>query len=207
MDKRFLIILAIVILGFGALFVLTQNDKTDSTVSNGSNHTKGNGPVELTVYGDFQCSVCRPFYFIEKQVLEKYSNQITFRFRHFPIDNIHPNARAAARAAEAAGMQNRFFEMHDMLYENQDSWSESSNPQTTFEQYATSLSLNMEQFRSDYASSIVNATINADKSAGTEAGVEGTPTYFLNGQKLDNGDLKTAEKFSAKIEEALQTAN
>jgi protein-disulfide isomerase len=206
-DKRFLVILTVLILGLGGLFIFTK-DKNSTPDTNGSvsSHVKGSGPVQITVYGDFQCPVCRPFYYLEKQLLEKYPNQITLTFKHFPIDSIHPNARAAARAAEAAGLQGQFFEMHDMLYENQDSWAAASNPQPTFEQYATSLGLDLGQFSSDYASEAVNNTINADKAAAGNLGVEGTPTYFLNGEKLNNDDIRTLEGFSAKIEAALQTS-
>ncbi len=206
MDKRFLVVLAILILGLGGLFIFTKGRNSTDTSGSVSNHVRGSGPVEITVYGDFQCPVCRPFYYLEKQILEKYPNQITLTFKHFPIDSIHPNARAAARAAEAAGLQGKFFEMHDMLYENQDSWSAASNPQTTFEQYASSLGLDLGRFSSDYASETVNGTINADKTASSKVGVEGTPTYFLNGEKLDNNDINTLEGFSAKIEAVLQTS-
>lgn len=210
MDKRFLIVLAILILGLGGLFVFIR-DKAKAPGSDGttsvSNHvrdTSANG-VELLVYGDFQCPVCRPFYYIEKQVLDKYPGQIKLTFRNFPLDSIHPNARAASRAAEAAGLQDKFFEMHDMLYENQDEWAALSSAQPTFEQYAITLGLDIAKFKDDFASKTVNDIINADKKDGEDRGVDGTPTYFLNGEKLNNSDIGTVEAFSAKIEAVLQT--
>jgi protein-disulfide isomerase len=211
-DKRFLIVLAILILGLGGLLVFTR-DKAKAPGSDGtasvSNHvrdTSANG-VELIVYGDFQCPVCKPFYYIERQVLDKYPGQVRLTFRHFPIDSIHPNARAASRAAEAAGLQGKFFEMHDMLYENQDDWAALSSTQSTFEQYAITLGLDIAKFKTDFASKAVNDTINADRKDGESRGVDGTPTYFLNGEKLNNNDIGTVEAFSAKIETALQAGS
>jgi protein-disulfide isomerase len=212
MDRRFLIVLAILILGLGGLLVFTRNKATapgSSDTASASNHVRdiGANGVELLIYGDFQCSVCKPFYYVEKQVLDKYPGQIRLTFRNFPLDSIHPNARAAARAAEAAGLQDMFFEMHDMLYENQDNWSALSSPQSTFEEYATNLGLDIAKFKTDLVSEAVNDTINADRKDGEDRGVEGTPTYFLNGEKLNNSDIGTVETFSAKIESALLSAN
>jgi protein-disulfide isomerase len=210
LDKRFLVVLSIIILALGGLFIYTRSQNDDSNNNAGvSNHVRDNSAsgVTLTVYGDFQCSVCKPFYYLEKQVLEQYPGQIVMTFRHFPLDSIHPNARAASRAAEAAGLQDKFFEMHDMLYENQDSWSSASQTQSIFESYAAALGLDVTQFRADFASATVNDTINADKAEGERLGVDGTPTFFLNGEKLNNSDVSTAETFSAKIEAALSANN
>ena len=210
MDKRFLAVLIIIILALGGLFIYTrsQNDSVDTTagISNHVRYPDASG-VTLMVYGDFQCSACKPFYYLEKQVFENFPGQITFIFRHFPLDSIHPNARAASRAAEAASLQGQFFEMHDMLYENQDSWSNANQSQAIFESYASALGLDLAKFKTDFASEAVNDTINADKQEGERQGVEGTPAYFLNGEKLDNSDINTVEAFSAKIEAALQNSD
>lgn len=211
MDKRFLIVLTILILGLGGLFVFTRdkaNAPGSDSIVGASNHVRDANAsgVNLLVYGDFQCPVCRPFYYIERQVLDKYPGQVKLTFRHFPLDSIHSNARAASRAAEAAGLQGKFFEMHDMLYENQDDWATLGSPQPAFDQYATALGLDIAKFKDDFASKTVNDTINADKKDGEDRGVDGTPTYFLNGEKLNNSDIGTVEAFSAKIEAALQTA-
>jgi protein-disulfide isomerase len=208
MDRRFLIVLAILILGLGGLFVFTRNKANapgSNSTASASNHVRDTSAsgVDLLVYGDFQCPVCKPFYYVEKQVLDKYPGQIRLTFRNFPLDSIHPNARAAARAAEAAGLQDMFFEMHDILYENQDEWSSLSSPQQAFEGYASNLGLDITKFKTDLVSEAVNDTINADKKDGEDRGVEGTPTYFLNGEKLSNSDIGTVETFSAKIESAL----
>lgn len=214
MDKRFIIILIVVVLGLGGIFFIgkhksNSSSTTNNTVGTTSSHTKGGNAknVSLLVYGDFQCPVCGQFYPIEKQVLTTYQDDISFTFRHFPLDSIHPNARAGSRAAEAAGKQGKFFEMHDLLYENQSAWTSSSNPLSIFTNYATQLGLNIEQFKTDFASETVNNTINADLKEGNDKGVSGTPTYYLNGKKLDNGDINTYEKFSAVIAEAIKSSS
>jgi protein-disulfide isomerase len=212
MDKRFIVILVILVIGLGGLFLFTRNKATapgTTTTASVSNHTKGGNAknVSLVVYGDFECSACERFFPIEKQVIDKYINDISFTFRHFPIDTIHQNARAASRAAEAAGKQGKFFEMHDLLYQNQSSWLGLSDPLPAFINLANSLKLNTDQFKTDYASVAVNSTINADKKEGESKKVGGTPTYFLNGQELKLEDIQTVDQFSAKIDAAIKASN
>lgn len=210
MDKRFFLVLGIILVILGGLLVFTRNeaDAPGSGDVVASNHRKGGNSanVELVVYGDFECSACVLFFPVEKQVVEIYLDKISFVFKHFVLDNMHPNARAAARAAEAAGMQNKFFEMHDMLYENQESWLSSQQPLQVFESFANLLKLDVEKFKTDFASEQVNKTINADYKEGLSKNVAGTPTYFLNGTELDNADLQTVEQFSLKIEEAINNS-
>lgn len=214
MDKRFITILVVVVLGLGAIFFIGKNktepvnSNTTSTVGATSNHVQGKNAknVNLTVYGDFQCPICSEYYKLEKQIVADFGDDIEFRFMHFPLDSIHPNARAAARAAEAAGIQGKFFEMHDLIYENQSTWSGASDSLTIFASYAKSIGLDVEKFKTDFATEAVNSTINADLKDGNSKGVSGTPTYFLNGTQLKNGDISTYDKFSAKIQEAINSS-
>lgn len=214
MDRKFLIILGVVIVALFGLFFFTGNKNdsanTSQTSNNAtvSNHSIGGNKknVELLVYGDFQCPVCSQFYAVEKQIMEAYGDDIKFTFRHFPLDTIHPNARGASRAAEAAGKQGKFFEMHDLLYENQEAWSGSSNAKTIFDQYAKQIGLDINKFSEDYASELTNSTINADRNEGNSKGVEGTPTYFINGRKLDNTELSSVESFKKVIEAEIAKA-
>lgn len=215
MDKKFLVILSVVLIALFGLFFFTGSKNEESQQSQNSsevsvsNHSKGANSknVELVAYSDFQCPVCAQFFPIESQVIEKYKDQIKFTFRHFPLDTIHPNARAAHRAAEAAGKQNKFFEMHDLIYQNHSAWETSQNAKTFFDEYAKSIGLNMEQFNNDYASEIVNSTINADKQEGTKRGVQGTPTYYINGEKIENTDISSVDSFSAVIEKYINKQN
>lgn len=216
MDRRFIIILVVVVLGLGALFYFGRSSSSSNNTSSNSttagtvsNHTKGNNTknVTLTVYGDFECPVCAQFFPVEKAVVDKYQDQISFRFAHFPLDNIHQNARAASRAAEAAGAQGKFFEMHDMLYERHSEWSESNDPLVIFSTYAQQLGLDVTKFKSDFASETTNSTINADLNEGNGLKVGGTPTYFLNGKQINNADISSVESFSAKIDEAIKASS
>lgn len=213
MDKRFITILVVVVLAIAGLFIFTNkknnsSNNTTNATAKVSNHTEGNtaSKIHLIEYGDFQCSACEAFYPIEKQVLSKYLSKISYTFREFPIASLHPNALAAARAAEAASLQGKFFEMHDLLYANQNLWANSSNPQTIFGQLATSLGLNITKFNADFASEAVNDTITADMNDGNKKGVDGTPTYFLNGTKLNNEDIYSVTGFSAAVDQAIKNA-
>ena len=193
MSKQFWVALAaiIVILG-GVLFVTNHNKNTATTNSaNGTptSHVEGTSPdgVTLVEYGDYQCPVCGTFYAAVKQAAAQYNTKVVFQFRNLPLTSIHQNAFAAARAAEAAGLQGKYWEMHDLLYANQLAWSQSTDPQTAFASYAQSLGLDTTKFNTDYASEAVNSSINADLSAFSKTGDEmATPTFYLDGTKLDN---------------------
>ncbi len=213
MSKRFLIILAVLVLGFIG-FVVFQGKKDTGNSANGdsaaqaSEHKKGAGNkgVTLVEYGDFQCPVCGVYFSVLQQVKEKYGDDITFQFRNFPLTQIHQNAMAAHRAAEAAAKQNKFWEMHDMLYERQQSWSSSQNVSQIMEDYAAELAINVEQFKTDYQSAEVNAVINADIEAGNGLKVTGTPTFFINGEKIESPG-RTLEEFSKSIDDAIAKAS
>lgn len=205
MNKQFIAVVAVVIIGLFGVFALTKksNEQPSSSSSNGtsvSEHKKGAGTKNVTLieYGDFQCPACKSYYPIVKQIKESYGDDITFQFRHFPLTQIHPSAFAASRAAEAAGKQDKFFEMHDLLYENQDSWTSLSNASAIFETYAQQLGLNMDQYKADVASGQTAEIINADIKAGQAVGANSTPTFVLNGKKIDNP--KTFEEFKTVID-------
>jgi len=208
MSKRFLLVLLVIVVGLGGVFWLTRSKaNAPSSTANGqpTNHIrfKGSTGVTLLEYGDLQCPACGAYYPLIKQLETQYSSKVTFQFRHFPLNTIHPNAYAAARAAEAAGKQGKFFEMHDKLYENQQSWSSASNPSIFFEDYATQLSLNLDQFRKDAASTEVNDTINADIKAGQAIGANSTPTFVIDGKKLEQNPQDYAS-FAKLLDDAIK---
>jgi len=217
MSKQFWAMLAVVAIVLGGIFVITGKNNNATAPSPNSTaavtkHTEGNSTAKVTLqeYGDFQCPVCGVFYPVTKQVVEKYKDQIYYQFSHLPLTQLHPNSFAASRAAEAAGLQGKFFEMHNLLYQNQTTWSQASNAQAIFDAYAGQLGLNLAQFKSDYASSKVNNAIDADIAAFKKTGQDmGTPTYFLNGKKINNADLfdsnnsPSVEKFSQLIDAAI----
>src|SRR5690606_2501503 len=114
-----------------------------------SEHIKGtpDASVTLTEYADFQCPACGQFHSIMKTVEERYGDRLAIEFKHFPLTSIHPYAMPAAKAAEAAGVQGKFFEMHDKLFEDQAAWSQSGTPQVFFNKYAEELGLDVALFR------------------------------------------------------------
>jgi len=213
MSKNFIITLAVVILGlFGIYFITSNNSSNKSTPSENtsklSNNVIGENKknVVLVEYGDYQCPACAAYYPIIKQLVEEYKSDIQFQFRNFPLQQIHQNARAASRAAEAAGKQNKFWEMHDLLYEQQSAWEQSTSANVIFEQYAKQLGLNVETYKTDFASNEINEIINADFNEGTRLGVESTPTFFLQGKKLDNPP-RDLDGWKKLINEQIKTAN
>ena len=149
---------------------------------------KTDSKVVLVEYGDYQCPGCGAAYQPIKDVTEKYKDQIAFVFRNFPLTSLHPNARAAAAAAEAAGLQGKYWEMHNMLYEGQNSWgSLSSNDRTAFfTDYAKNLGLDTATFTTDLTADTVGQKINYDIAIGKQIGVNATPTFYLGGNKAEN---------------------
>lgn len=213
MSKGFLAIIAAVIIVFAGIFIFGNHKSDGSNKSSGSSsasatkHIEGQGKsgVTLVEYGDYQCPFCGEAYPVVKQVENQFADQIYFQFRNFPLTNLHQNAFAAARAAEAAGMQGKFWQMHDLLYENQNQWSSSSNPSTLFDQYAKQLGLNVTKFQKDYQSSKVNDAINADIAAGNNLKVNATPTFFLDGKQitLTPSDPASVNAFKQQIQDAI----
>lgn len=209
MDKRFLLILAALVIVFGGIFWFTKSKSSapgggsNSSQESGSNHVLGNNTtgVELVEFGDYQCPACYQYYPLVKQVQEKYNDQISFQFRNFPLVQIHPNAMISARAAEAAGLQGKFWEMHDLLYTNQNDWAQVGSPSSIFVQYAQQLGLDTAKFEEDMNSAAVLAIINGDVSAAQSLGATGTPTFVLNGKKIESP--ATLEAFSEVIDKAI----
>jgi protein-disulfide isomerase len=168
-----------------------------------SDQTKGNSDSKILFveYGDFQCSACGRYYPLLKQLNQEFGDRIQFVYRHFPLRQTHPHAQLAAQVAEAASKQGKFWEMHDLLFENQQEWSELRSTKKTFNKYAEELNLDLERFKQDVSSKETKGKVNNDYSSGIKAGVNSTPTLFLNGKKLQNprgyDDLKKL------VEEAL----
>src|SRR5438105_4338585 len=145
---------------------------------------KVSSPVVLEEYGDYQCPPCGALYPVLKQIETEYGNQLKIVFHHFPLAKIHKNAMTAARAAEAARNQNKFWEMHDRLYRNQDAWKDLDDPRQMFIQYARELGMNADRFTRDLDSPQVEQRITDDMQKGAGLGVTGTPTVFIEGHML-----------------------
>lgn len=203
MDKRFWGIILVICLVFVGIVVFSKDNNPTNNVKP-TNHVVGTdkNSVTLVEYGDFQCPACGKYYPTVHQIVEEYKDRIQFQFRNLPLSQIHQNAFSAARAAEAADKQSKYWEMYDMLYQNQSVWAESDNPKNNYVEYAKQLGLDIDKFNSDYASKAVNDIINADLDAFAKTKeTKQTPTFFLNGKKI-NPDA-SVESFKKVIDEAL----
>ena len=134
--------------------------------------------VVLVEYSDFQCPACGAYYSVIKQIMKEFDGRIALVYRHFPLRQIHQNADLAARATEAAGKQGKFWEMHDIIFENQKEWSNQRKAGDFFKQYAESLGLNAERFRADLDSKEIKDKVNTDYQNGLRIGINATPTFF-----------------------------
>ena len=139
--------------------------------------------VILVEYGDFQCPHCGHAHPLLKKLLNEMGSDIHFVFRHFPLSEVHPAAMMAALAAEAAGKQNRFWDMHDMIFENQENLQGD-----IIVDFAENLGLNLQQFAADWKSHAIIEKVEADFESGIRSGVNGTPSFFVNGSKLETYD-------------------
>jgi protein-disulfide isomerase len=147
-------------------------------------HGPKDAPVTLEEFGDFECPPCGLLHPVLQAVEREYGSRVRIIFREFPLVPTHQHALAAARAAEAAGMQGKFWEMHDLLYENQKTWHEAFDVRPIFEGYATRIGLDLQGFRTDSTSDLVEQRIFLDGKRGHALGVKGTPTVFLNGREV-----------------------
>jgi protein-disulfide isomerase len=181
----------------------TDGNQNNTFFVRDSDWVKGNKDARLTLieYGDFECPACSIYSELVKKVLGDFPNDLKVVFRHFPLP-AHRNAVPAAKAAEAAGKQGKFWEMHDLLYEKQSDWSSEGNPMSKLTEYAKNLGLDEEKFRADFNSKEIEARINADESEALRLRINETPTFFLNGKKLPQ--INGYEDFKKIIEDALK---
>jgi protein-disulfide isomerase len=221
-KKAWIIFVAICVVVLGGLVFLSRKDQVSvsgvdaskilaaSTASgNIADHVFGSTSEKtiLIEYGDFQCPACKSAYPIVKDVTDTYKDKMTFIFRNNPLTTIHPNARAGAAAAEAAGLQGKYWEMHDALYENQDSWSSAATDKrlSFFESYAKQVGVaNINKFKTDMESKNVSDKINFDLALGKKVPVTGTPTILLNGKQIDSETWSDKAKMTAAIDDVLK---
>ncbi|HXM34907.1 MAG TPA: thioredoxin domain-containing protein [Pyrinomonadaceae bacterium] len=168
-------------------------------------HARGpaNAPVTMEEFADFQCSACGGVYPILKSIESEFGPRLRVIFREYPLTPPHEHAVTAAHAAEAAGLQGKFWEMHDMLYENQATWAKAFDVRPLFEDYARRIGLDVERFKNDQTRDVVETRIFLDGRRGHSLGVTGTPTIFLNGVELPWDQIRTVEGQRAAINKAL----
>jgi len=153
------------------------------SVSN-ADHAQGNldSDLEIVEYGDYQCPYCGAAYPVLKELMKEFGSHVKFVFRNFPLSEMHQYARVAALAAEAANIQGKFWEMHDAIYENQRDLNEN-----LLMKLAGQLKLNIPQFEKDLESTALADKVDSDFESGIMSGVNGTPSFFVNGKKFDGG--------------------
>lgn len=196
--KKFLIVIVII---FSLVIIkrlfLQNNQNNEAGLNIGreasilnvsvSDWTKGdnNAAVTLIEYSDLQCPACGLYFSVVKKLQEEFSDRLRFVYRHFPLSQIHKNAEFAAQTTEAAGLQEKFWEMHDLLFLRQEEWS-GGDVQKLFRGYAEILKLDLNKFEKDINSREVKNAVQSDYDGGATLGVNATPTFFLNGQKIAN---------------------
>ena len=147
-------------------------------------HVQGgeSSPVEIVEFGDYECTYCGDAYPVVKEIQEAFGDQIKFVFRNFPLREAHPFAFPSAAAAEAAAVQGKFWEMHDAIYENQYRLSEA-----IFYELAETIGLDLDKFKEDVESDEIQQKVEDDFESGVRSGVNGTPSFYVNGTKFDGG--------------------
>ena len=182
------IVIVALLAWWGVAMVDRNENKVPPTeVGTIEQHEKGNvdSKIEIVEFSDFQCPACAGAEAMVDQLILDFDN-IKVVYKHYPLNSIHPNAHLAAAASESAGIQGKFWEMHDVLFENQSAWSNSINPKKIFIGYAKDLGLDVNQFVADLENESVLAKIENDIADGDEAGVKGTPSFYVNGVYIEN---------------------
>lgn len=201
-----------VVLLVGAIFLLSKSSSPANTNNSPLADPKllikddshkiasSSAKVNLVEFGDYQCPACGAAHPIVKRILEDYSGRINFIFRNFPLAQ-HKNALIAAEVAEAAGEQGKYWEMYNKLYENQTQWSESKKPIDIFITYGKDLGLDTDKFKKEIEGSKFADRIRNDQNDGFSLGVNSTPTFFLNQEKIVG--VPTYDQLKSKVDSAL----
>lgn len=198
------IVVTLVIIIAGLFFMTKKSAPSDvglQVASDDWNQGNKDATVTLVEYLDFECEVCGTYYPLIKELKKEFETEVLFINRYFPLPG-HRNALQASYAAEAAGKQGKYWEMHDALFENQKVWGgkQSADP-SLFEVYAKEIGLDIEKFKTDVKSEEVRERVNRDLRSGADLQVTGTPTFYLNGVKLQNP--RSLEDFRTQIKAAI----
>ncbi len=189
----FIVVTLGVLLGVGGLLWQfgSTADQPVAEIAGEKKHVKGSGPVTVVEFSDFQCPACLSVQEPLKQMLTTYDGKVEFVYRHFPLVSIHKNAMAAALASEAADMQGKFWEMHDMLFAKQGEWSNLGDPKETFVGYSETIGMDKDKFASDLESQAARDVVTTDILASTRYKLTGTPTFYVNGVKTEFGQIES----------------
>ena len=164
-----------------------------------------NAVVTLEEFADFECASCARFEPTMREIRTIYGDRVRVIFRQFPLVQIHQKAYDASRATEAAGLQGKFWEMHDLIYDKQTEWVKIPEHRREFGEYARQLGLDVTKFENDMINNPqVNERVAADLKRGGSLGVSGTPSVFFNGRKLEYPTEMTTDRMRQMIDQALQ---
>jgi protein-disulfide isomerase len=190
----FVIIAAVLVAAVGGGFMMFRSAQPQSpttpTPAGGSVATS-KGVVTIDEYGDYQCPPCGALHPIIKTLKGEYGDRIQFAFHHFPLTQLHSHALEASSAAAAAGLQGKFWEMHNLLYEKQSEWSEVGDFRPIALEFARKIGLDLPRFTRDIDGIQVVTIISEDMQRGALLGVSGTPTVFINGQLIHSDNFST----------------
>jgi protein-disulfide isomerase len=206
----FVIIAAVLVAAIGAgafLFRSTQPQPSTTSSPTGSpiaspTAVTPRSVVTIEEFGDYQCPPCGALHPTVKNLKNEYGDRVRFVFYHYPLTQIHKHALEAAHAAAAAGLQGRFWEMHNLLYESQNVWSEANDLRPIVVNFARQLGLDVERFTRDMDGARVDALVSADVRRANSMGVNATPTLFIDGQLIENEKL-TVENLRKEINQRL----
>jgi len=187
------IVLAVAVAAGASVYLSRQPDKPEDTAAaapahadiKGGGHIRGpeNASLTLVEFGDYQCPSCGAYHPLVKEILNRYPQKLRLEFHHFPLVSIHPNSMLASKAAEAAGEQGRYWEMHDALFEHQREWSDSPNAEPIFVALASQMGLDSNKFMQGLRSPQLQDRILRDVERGQDAKVDAVPTFFINGER------------------------
>lgn len=181
---------------------------TQTSVIAADDHVRGarDAAVSVIEYGDFQCPACGAYEPVMQRLEAEYGDRVAFVFRNFPLYQAHPNASLGAQAAEAAGLQGKYWEMHDILYAKQNEWSLAAGGKAReyVDGYARSFGLDMARFAADMQSDVVTSKIARDVAGGNTARVDHTPTFFINLAQIPNPS--GYDDFKALLDAALASS-
>jgi protein-disulfide isomerase len=201
----FVIIAAVLVAAVGGGFLMFRSSQTQPPATPtpaGDSVATSKGVVTIDEYGDYQCPPCGALHPIIKSLKSEYGDRIQFAFHHFPLTQIHSHALEASSAAAAAGLQGKFWEMHNLLYENQSGWSEVGDFRPIVLDFARKIGLDLQRFMRDIDGIQVVTLIREDATRGNLLGVNSTPTIFINGQMIANENL-TADGLRKEINRRL----
>lgn len=196
MQMKSVITLLIAMFGvvvLASVLLFRQGEPVDvapTNVAGAVRHVRGEGEVVIVEFSDFQCPACRTAQLVVERVLSEYPGQVRHVFRHFPLLSIHPYAEETARAAEAASLQDAFWEYHDLLFKRQDEWNGGEDLDARLTQYAQELGLDVARFRQDYESDVVARAVQEDLAFANQLRLRGTPSFFVNGKQVSAGELE-----------------